>query len=325
MRDVNISGLDLNLLPPLEALLRRRNVTHAASEVGLSQPAMSRALARLRALFGDPLLIRSAKGFALTPRGQALLPIVTAALANLKTVFRAPDFDPATAKRTIRFAASDVQTVLIAPGLQALFRSEAPGVDLRFEAYGRDVVDRIEDGRLDFAFALDSTPLPPAAVSFPIVKDRLALVTRRGHPLSHRDWTLRDYGRVDHVGVILTDDGLSDLDARLAAEGITRRMVLMTPHFIAALAAVGETDAITTISRSFARHFADRFGLEIRNPPFDDADMTTVLVTSSVRMHDPLLMWAVKHVRTVAEATYSQGLNRIETNSTGSRASTGAH
>ena len=82
MREVNLAGFDLNLLPPLQALLVRKNVTHAANDVGLSQPAMSRALARLRDLLGDPLLVRAAKGFRLTPRAEALLPLVTAAPAG---------------------------------------------------------------------------------------------------------------------------------------------------------------------------------------------------------------------------------------------------
>ena len=306
MREVNLAGFDLNLLPPLQALLVRKNVTHAANDVGLSQPAMSRALARLRDLLGDPLLVRAAKGFRLTPRAEALLPLVTAALADVKTVFRPPAFEPATAERTIRFAASDVQTVLIAPLLQGTMRREAPGIDLRFETYGRDVVTRIEDGRLDFAFALASSPLPPGAASFALAEDRLALVMRYGHPLAHRPWTVHDYGSVDHVGVSLTDDGLSELDAKLASYGVTRRMVMTAPHFVAALAAVAASDAVTTISRRYARRFSDLFGLEIRDPPFEQTKMTIVLVTSAVRAHDPLLLWIVEKTRQATEVAYRE-------------------
>lgn len=304
MREVNLSGLDLNLLPPLQALLLRKNVTHAASDVGLSQPAMSRALARLRDLLGDPLLVRAAKGLRLTPRAETLLPLVSAALADVKTVFRPPAFDPARAERIICFAASDVQTVLIAPLLQEIMRREAPGIDLRFESYGRDVVTRIEDGRLDFAFALASSPLPPGAASFALGEDRLALVMRRGHPLADKAWTIQDYSKVNHIGVSLTDDGLSELDARLARHNVTRRMVMTAPHFIAALAAVGASDAVTTISRRYALRFADVFGLEIRDPPFEQTNMTIVLVTSAIRAHDPLLLWIVEKTRQATLAAY---------------------
>src|SRR5260221_5568545 len=86
MREVNISGLDLNLVPALEALLRRRNVTRAAADVGMSQPAMSRALAHLRAMYGDPLIVRTRSGYALTPRAAALQPHLASATTHLRNV-----------------------------------------------------------------------------------------------------------------------------------------------------------------------------------------------------------------------------------------------
>jgi len=302
MRQVNLSGIDLNLLPPLHALLTRKNVTRAASDVGMSQPAMSRALARLRHLLDDPLLIRGTKGLMRTPRGEALIPVVARAIENLTGVFEPQHFDPKKVKRTIRFASSDVQTILYAPRLHELMRREAPGIDLRFEPYGRDVTKRIEDGRLDFAFALSSTPLPSGSASFEIMNDRLALVMRRHHPLAKETWTLKDYARVDHVAVNLTDDGISDLDALLSRANISRRVALTTPHFVAALAAVSSSDAVTTISRRFAEKFQNTFKLDVRDPPFKQIDMTTTLVTSSIQARDPALLWMVECVRKVAEA-----------------------
>ena len=97
MRELNISGVDLNLLPPLLALLRRRNVTHAASDAGLSQPAMSRSLARLRALLGDPLLVRGNRGYVLTPRAAALLPLLESTLGGVRALLAPAAFDPAGA------------------------------------------------------------------------------------------------------------------------------------------------------------------------------------------------------------------------------------
>ena len=300
MHKMNLSGIDLNLLPPLQALLLRKNVTHAASDTGMSQPAMSRALARLRHLLNDQLLVRGHKGLMRTPRGEALLPIVNAALADLAGVFQPDHFDPKTLKRTIRFASSDVQTILFAPRLHALIRNAAPHIDLRFEPYGRDVAKRIKDGRIDFAFALSTTPLPAGATSFDIIEDQLALVMRRGHPLAKHNWTLKDYARVDHVSVSLTDDGISDLDAMLARAKVTRRVALSTPHFMAALAAVGSSDAVTTISRRLAERFQSTLKLELHDPPFKPFHITTTLVTSSVLASDPALLWVVECVRKAA-------------------------
>ncbi len=304
MREVNLAGLDLNLLPALEALLRRRNVTRAAAEVGLSQPAMSRALARLRDLFGDPLLVRAGAGLAPTPAAEALLPKAAAALEALRGVFRAPALDPALIRRTIRLAAADAQSILIAPRLVARLEREAPGVDLVVSTVGRDIMSRMELGEVDLCFATAATPLPPGAVSIALARDRLALVMRRGHPAANRAWTIADYGRVRHATVSFFGDGLSEIDARLGAAGVERRIGLVTPHFMATVAAVAASDLVTTISAAFAGRFAESLDLVLKPPPFDDTlDMTAVM--TRLRAADPALQWFTKVLREEAEAAYA--------------------
>jgi DNA-binding transcriptional LysR family regulator len=310
MREVNLAGLDLNLLPPLEALLRRRNVTHAAKDVGLSQPAMSRALSRLRILLADPLLVRGHHGLVLTPKAQVLVPRLNVAVGELKDLFRERRFDPAAEQRTIRIAASDNQTVLLAPPLMARLSREAPGIDLRFEPYRLDLRERMDNGALDFAFALATTDLPAGAVSMPIVDDRLALVMRRGHPKAKRAWRIADYADVDHVGIALLDDGRSELDGLLAAAGVSRRVALVTPHFTAALAAVAETDMVTTISEAFARRFSEAFDLIVKRPPFAKVELPMTLVWSHVRNADPLLIWFRNLLLEVAGPAYAERRQR---------------
>jgi DNA-binding transcriptional LysR family regulator len=306
MRDINLSSLDLNLLPQLAALLNRRNVTQAAHDVGLSQPAMSRALGRLRDDLGDPLLVRGAGGLRLTPRAERLLPRLEMALGAVKALFREPTFDPATEERVITLAASDAQTVLLAPSVMALLAREAPRMRLRVEGYGADVVARMESGKLDLAFALTTTPLPSGAMSEPVATDRLALVMRRGHPLAERPVQLANYAAFDHVGIALTGDGQSDLDALLAAGGVTRRIALVTPHFSAAVAAVAATDLVTTISRAFAARLAETFDLVLKDPPFAAVDLPMALVWSEIRANDPVLTWFRGLVRNVASEVYGE-------------------
>ena len=301
MREVNLAGLDLNLLPALDALLRRRNVTRAAGDVGLSQPAMSRALGRLRELQEDPLLVRTPRGYSLTPKAERLRPQLAAALAALRDVLQSNAFDPGVERRTLRLAASDVQTVLLVPELMARLAEQAPGVDVRIEGYGPDLPVRLVDGSTDLAFALTTTPLPPGVVSDIVCTDRLALVMRVGHPDAQRAWTLADYGRQSHVGVSLLGDGQSDLDALLAAAGVTRRMALVTPHFMAALAVVARTDMVTTLSAALAQRFAPAFGLVLREPPIPEARLVTTLVSSAPRASDPFLTWVRKLAREVGD------------------------
>jgi DNA-binding transcriptional LysR family regulator len=304
MHQVNLAGIDLNLLPCLEALLRRRNVTLAAADVGLSQPAMSRALGRLRDQLRDPLLLRVGGGLVLTARAQALLPQLNASLGTVRALFQQPELDLAGIRRTVRIAASDIQSILLAPGIMSRLGQAAPGVDVRFEPYRPDLHARMQDGSLDLAFAMTTTPLPPGAASTFIGGDRLALVMRRGHPLAERELVAADYASVDHVSIALTGDGQSDMDAALAALGVARRIAFVTPYFTSALAVVAATDLVTTISAAFARQFQSRFDLVLRQPPLPRLEILSVLVWSAIRSGDPFLTWFRDLVRAVAAQTF---------------------
>lgn len=312
MREVNISAIDLNLLPALEALLKRRNVSHAAKDVGLSQPAMSRALARLREVLADPLLVRAPGGsYALSPRGEALSAQLVTTIDHVKAVFRDPSFDPARAERTVRIAGIDTHTLLLAPPLMARLAKEAPGIDIRIESYTPDLVQRMETGQIDLAFAQSSTPLPPGAHSQAYANDKLALVMRRGHPMAKKKWTIQDYGKVDQVGISLFGDAGSEMDAQLAKAGVKRRVALVTPHFIAALATVAETDMVTTISRVFAARFAGTFDLILKEPPLPNLDLDLTIVWNRVRAADPVLAWLRGVIKEVAHDAMDIGQLRV--------------
>jgi DNA-binding transcriptional LysR family regulator len=306
MRQLNLSAVDLNLLPALEALLRRRNVTRAAEDVGLSQPAMSRALQRLRDGFDDPLLVRGGRGLAPTPRALELLPSLSAALDALGAVYRAPVFEPAHMRRTFAIAAADAQTVLVAPLLLRRLREAAPGVDLRFEPYGEDLRERMEAGEIDLAFATLGTPLPPGVFNEMLVEDQLALVLRESHPGCHRVWTLADYAEATHVTISLRGDDDSEIDSALARHGVVRRVVLRTPHFMAALAAVGASDAVTTIAATIARRFAGVFGLALLESPLGDVPVQLSLVGTAARVADPALVWLKGLIREATEEAFAK-------------------
>lgn len=303
MRELNLNGIDLNLLPPLEALLRLRHVTRAAEDVGLSQPAMSRALGRLRALIGDPLLVKGASGLVPTPRALALVPLVSAALSHTRSVFQQTDFDPSAAKQIVRIAAADSQAILLAPALAAVLAREAPSVTLQIVPISADLVQRMESGSVDFGFALATTPLPVGARSLPLETDRLAVVMRRGHPAARRVWRLEDYARYDNATVSILGDRHSEMDAILAEAGLTRRIGFTSPHFTAALAMVAATDMVTTISEKFARRLASTFDVVMKPAPFAASALPVVLVWSHLRDHDPLHMWLRGRIKDLAAET----------------------
>jgi DNA-binding transcriptional LysR family regulator len=305
MRAVNLSGVDLNLLPALEALIRRRNVTKAGEDVGLSQPAMSRALARLRALLGDPILVKGASGLAPTARAEALAPQLAEALDALGLVVRPPAFAADALDRAFRLVATDVQALLLGPPLLQRLRAQAPRARLRFFPVTPDVRGRLEVGEVDLAFALAGTPLPPGAHSEPLAEDRLALVTRRGGRPSGAPWTLAEYAARDHATVAIFGDSASDIDTELAEAGLTRRIAFTSPHFMAALAAVGASDCVTTVSAALARRFADTLGLELHEPPLRLKSLRLTTVASAPRARDPALVWLRRQLKEAAAEAYA--------------------
>ena len=302
MHEVNIKSVDLNLLTALGALLRHRHVTRAADEVGLSQPAMSRALMRLRHLFGDPLLVRGAGGLVLTARAEALAPRLSLLINEIKALLVDVPFDPAKARRTVTVVGTDSHAVTLIPPVLARIRKEAPGIDLVFKGFTPDVSQRVQRGEVDMVFSVAHQPLRAGAASEFLRKDSLALVMRRGHPLSQTPFSTEDYGRCEHVLVSILDDGASEIDAVLAASGVERRIALTTPHFMGALAAIAGTDMVMTLSRSVAERYRQTFDLVLREPPFGNRAYEQTMVWSAARGSDPLMQWVRGLMREEAAA-----------------------
>jgi DNA-binding transcriptional LysR family regulator len=301
MHDLNLSSIDLGLLPALDALLRRRHVTRAAEDVGLSQPAMSHVLARLRRALSDELLVRGPSGLALTARAEEIAPHVTAILNAARAIYRPPAFEPSKIRRTLHIVGCDWHSILLAPDLMKCIREQAPGIELSIESYTRDVFKRLADGSIDLVFFNAQIPLPPGAVSTVIGEDRYALVMRDKHPAATKKWGLADYAKWENVVVSLTGDGTSDIDARLAKTGLTRRIGLSTPHFMGCLATVSATDMIATTSHLFAARHAKAYRLIVRKPPFPEVRFTNTLIGSALRMNDPAIRWFCALVKDVYE------------------------
>jgi DNA-binding transcriptional LysR family regulator len=302
MQHSNLSSVGLSLLPALDALLRRRHVTRAAEDVGLSQPAMSHVLAKLRRALGDDLLVRGPSGLVLTSRAEEIAPQVTEILDAAKAIYRPPAFEPSKVRRTLHLVGCDWHSILVAPDLIKCLHEQAPGIDLSIESYTRDTFKRLAEGAVDLVFFNTQTPLPPGAVSTVVGEDRYALVMRNGHPAARKKWTLADYAKWDSVVVSLTGDGMSDIDARLAKAGITRRVGLSTPHFMGCLATVSATDLITTTSLLFAARHATTYGLVIREPPFPEGRFINTLIGSASRTNDPVIRWFCALFKDVYEA-----------------------
>lgn len=256
---MNLQAIDLNLLVVFEALMEERSVTRAAHRVGLSQPALSNALARLRRTFDDPLLRRTPEGMVPTPLAESLIAPVRAALAGLRSALEeTPAFDPAHSERTFHLLANDyVESLLLAP-LLARLGSEAPRIGLRL-ARPRSLFDAPPATALADAFDLalgffpDSLSLDPSLRSQVLWEDRHVCIARNGHPQIRRRLSLEQYAAARHVAVFYKAQGPGLIDTLLAQQNLARRQAIFVPHFSSVPPIVAASDLIATVPERLAR------------------------------------------------------------------------
>jgi DNA-binding transcriptional LysR family regulator len=265
---VNIAALNLNLLPVLDVLLAERSVSRAGARLGLSQPAVSNALAQLRGILGDPLLVRGPGGMVPTERALALAAPLRAALAQLEHgLGPSTPFDPATADRRFTLATNDFVAFALLPKLLARLSREAPGVRLQVRAWQEHYVPAdLERGEADLMLGI-FRKLPPRHHQTPLFEDRFVCVARRGHPQVRGKLTLATYVKLPHVLVSHQPDGRGVVDDALARRGLTRTVVLRVSHFLLVPAIIAGTDYVAALSEHVARPFAKAWPLQLLPPP----------------------------------------------------------
>jgi DNA-binding transcriptional LysR family regulator len=264
---MNLRGFDLNLLLAFEALADTGSVSQAARRLGIGQPAMSAALARLRRLTGDRLFERTGGRMEPTARATALKPGITAGLAQLRmTLAAGVDFDPATATRTFTLASTDYTTAVILPPLAALLQDHGPRIDLRFSSYDKqDVPELVARGEVDLAIGVFE-PLPPDAVRTQLWTERFVGVARKDHPVL-QNLTPETYAAANHALISVRRDARGRIDQELEALGLHRRIAVVLPHMLALQPVLLVSDLIATlparIAASFRRHGLETFELPI--------------------------------------------------------------
>jgi DNA-binding transcriptional LysR family regulator len=273
---------DLNLLVALHVLLHERHVSRAAARLGVSQPAMSRALKRLRELFDDPLLVRGSAGMQPTSRALELGPKLAGLLAGVRDLLQPAAFDPRTATASIRIAAPESLAYRLLPGLLRTLADEAPGVEL-------DLVPSLADGAIDLRVGP-----PPAAAPLhgcPLLDSGWACVVRERHPALRDEWTLEQFAGLDHVDDPLADPCTRELDAALAERGLVRRVALRVACSALAPLLVAETDLVLTTADWSARLLARRVGLAVRPVPGVTSRFRAVMTWPPRCDRDPLHAW----------------------------------
>jgi DNA-binding transcriptional LysR family regulator len=268
---MNLAALDLNLLVAFEALMAERNVTRAGQRVGLGQPAMSAALARLRLIFKDELLVR-VPGAPMRPTGKAaaLYQPVSDVLARVRQVFDAEtEFDPSAARAVFRIATSDHPGTLVLPRFLEVLAREAPGIDVRMFALDKrhafDLVDRNEIDMVIGSFR----NIPKRIRRQRLYTDGYVCIARRGNPhLGRRGRiTLDAYAAASHVLVTLAADDRGVVDEVLAKHDLRRRVAVTVADFHLVPRIVERTDMLGHLPRRIAAELTRAFDLVVLEPP----------------------------------------------------------
>jgi DNA-binding transcriptional LysR family regulator len=272
---MNISGLNLNLLPVLDALLAEGSVSRAGARLGLSQPAVSNALAQLREILKDPLLVRKGTGMAPTERALALAGPLRAALFALQQGLDPPAaFDPATADRNFAIMTNDFVAFALLPPLLSRLREEAPRVKLQVRAWQEHTVPPdLARGDVDLVLGFNRG-LPPGHQAARLFDDRFVFIARKGHPLVKGKIPLAVYTKLSHIIVSQETNARGVVDDALARKGLTRNVALRLSHFLLVPPVVAVTDHVAAISELVARPMARQLPLQLLEMPIEAGGAT---------------------------------------------------
>jgi DNA-binding transcriptional LysR family regulator len=301
MRITHLRQADLNLLVVFTALAEERNVTRAASRLLLSQPAVSRALQRLREMFQDDLLIRSPSGYEPTPKGKRLLQDLSTMLPRLDRLLSGEDFDPQAEETTFRVAATDHASHVLCPLICRTLLPAAGKVSIEFVPFGDPTFDAIEKGRLDLMLNADDGYLPPRFASEVIFDDSFSCVAAKESKYP-AVLTLKQYLAADHVGVGIWGELQTLPDKRLAGIGAKRRCPIWVPYFTAAVRCVPGTHLLATVPSRIAGLESNNPSLRILKPP-DVMGRLSYLMAWHPRMNtDAAHVWLRRAIRETGKA-----------------------
>ncbi|WP_425258966.1 LysR family transcriptional regulator [Rubrivivax sp. RP6-9] len=265
---MELSDVDLNQLVTFQHLMVERRVSRVAEILGLTQPAVSNTLARLRRQFGDELFVRTPAGMMPTPFAEQLAGPIGHALGMIHSGLNQHRvFDPATVKRSITVGMTDIGEIVFLPALVDRLRREAPGIALNtVRNSATNLRDDMEAGRVDLAIG----PLPQLKAGFfqrRLFRQRYVCLFRQGHPLARKRLSLADFKAAEHLTVVSAGTGHGRVDDLIRRAGIERIVRLTVPHFVSMGHILQRTDLVATVTERLAESLAEPFGLAHRPHP----------------------------------------------------------
>lgn len=289
---MDLREIDLNLLVVFNQLLLDRSVSTAAEKLGLTQPAVSNALKRLRTALKDELFLRTSRGMEPTPYALYLAEPVIYALNALQTALTTRDsFAPQTSTRNFQLAMTDIGEMYFMPPLMVALSRMAPHVRVStVRPNSGNLKEDMESGTVDLALGL----LPNLQTGFfqrRLFHHQYVCVFRQGHPVAKSPMTLAQFTQLDHVGVVSANTGHGEVDGFLERAGIQRKVRLVVPHFIAVGHILQTTDLIATLPERFAQRCEAPFGLVSSPHPARIPDIAINLFWHAKFNRDPASLW----------------------------------
>lgn len=298
---MNWGAFDLNLLIVFDAVMQERSVTRAGSRIGLSQPAMSHALNRLRYMLKDELFIRSPEGMVPTPRAELLAQPLRNALSEIQLAVEPTAFDPAASDRRFTLAVNNYAAVVLAPPLVAAVAAAAPAVRLDLRPSGTlDIVDRLDRGDLDMALGGMASPGERFATT-PLLDDPFVLVMRRGHPASRSKLSAEDFAALPHLEISSSREDTGFIDRWLAQHGCERRIALRAPYLAAGPILV-QSDMVALLSGRVAQEFVRHHPLQLREPPCASPEVRTLMLWHRRLDRHPAHRWLRELILSVTKS-----------------------
>lgn len=300
MQQMNLARFDLNLLVVFDALMQERSVTKVGARIGLSQPAVSHALNKLRYALKDELFERSNGGMQPTPRALALATPVRQTLNQLQAALAPAVFDPATAFRAFNITVYNYASTMIMAPLAERVRRFAPGVSLHIHTTDElDFYRPLETGALDLAIG-PIRGIPDGFNTSELVVDTYCGLARADHPLFSAPLTLDAFRSLSTIGIGPRKPGSSAVDDALAQHGVEMHAIMTVPHLFAASAVLRRTDLVTLVLRRITtRHAATYSGLEGLRPfdlPVDVAPVPCLMVWHRYMTDQPAQVWLRRQI-----------------------------
>jgi DNA-binding transcriptional LysR family regulator len=288
---MNLATFDLNLLVAFDALMMERSVTRAGMKLGLSQPAMSANLRRLRELLKDELFERGSDGMRPTPRAMALAAPIRQILQQVQTTLDPSPFDPCVANRRFRIAMNDLGVALFLPPLSQTLRRWSTGITFELlQADEERAIDLLESGEADIAVG-PFTSKHDRFHSVLLFDAPFACAMRADHPLAGKALTLEEFAGASQISIAQRGDPVRVVDRILAEAGLKRRIAFTVPHYLTVPFLLATTDLLAVIPTKLVERFGASEGIVTAEAPFAQLTVPTLMLWASGANDDSGNAW----------------------------------